>query len=37
VLVHFAYTGEKEWIPVALIQLSQNHDVSPLCDIFAAL
>lgn len=37
VLVHFAYTGEKEWVPVAQVQLLQNHDVSPLCDIFAAL
>lgn len=37
VLVHFADTGVKEWVPVAQVQLLQNQDVSPLCAIFAAL
>jgi len=37
VLVHFAYTGEKEWFDASLILQWLQPDVSPLCDIFAAL
>lgn len=37
VLVRFEYTGEKEWLPAALIHQWLQPDVVPLCDMFAAL